>query len=95
MNSYDDAYTKWNDEHNNCHATMMINETMNRKGKIMRTYHHHAMLTINFANTKWNHEQGGGGWWAPTIVWPLHHNNDQLCSMNTKNENMRGVNKVK
>jgi hypothetical protein len=36
----------------NCHTTMMVNETMNRREKNMRAYHHHAMVTTNFAYTK-------------------------------------------
>jgi hypothetical protein len=98
---------------------------MNKREKIMHTYHHHTMVTINFGYTKWNHEQKEKQLWElatvwlshhdddqfylhkmkPWIIgekmmgtyhrWPLHHNDDQLCSMPTKNENMKGVNKVK
>jgi hypothetical protein len=61
----------------NCHTTMMINETMNRRENIMCTYHHHTMV-INFAYTKWDHEQKGKQLWELAIVWLSHHDDDQF-----------------
>jgi hypothetical protein len=75
---------------------MMVNETMNRKEKIMCTYHHHTTMMINFVYTKWDHEQKEKQLWEPITIMQLsHHDDDQfyLHKMKpwTKGEKMMGT----
>jgi hypothetical protein len=68
---------------------------MNRREKIMWTYHHRTMVMINFAYRKWNHEQKEKQLWKPTIMWLSHHDDDQfnLDKMRpwTRGEKMMGT----